>query len=350
MSELQLAAIPMDLPFAWGGPAGTGRIRVHPEDFQVLEIPFVTPDGDGEHCWLYVRKRGSNTQWVAQQLAQHAGVAVSRVSYAGLKDRHAITEQWFSVHLPGQQGPDWQALNNESFQVLDAQRHSRKLQRGTLLGNRFCLTIRDVQAAPGMLEKRLQAIRDGGFPNIFGVQRFGRGGDNLQQAARLFARPKSRLPRHKRSLYLSAVRSALFNRVLAARVQEHCWNTALPGEALQLAEKSACFVAEQLDDELLQRLEQHAVHPTGPLCGEGESLPVGDAAAFERSVLQPWNDWISGLKQFRLAAARRALRVVPRDFSWEAGDDASWTIRFFLPAGCYATALLREVLETGEPA
>lgn len=348
MSKLQLAPIPTELPFAWGGPAGTGAVRIHPEDFQVIEIPLITPDENGEHAWLYVRKRSSNTQWVAQQLARYAGVALSRVSYAGLKDRHAVTEQWFSVHLPGKQGPDWRALDNENFQVLDARRHSRKLKRGTLRGNRFCITVRNVQAEPRLMEQRLRAIRAGGMPNFFGVQRFGREGDNLRQAVRLFNQPKSRLPQHKRSLYLSAVRSALFNRVLAARIREQCWNRALPGEALQLAGKSACFVAEQLDDELQQRLQRNEIHPTGPLCGEGAMLPTGEAADYEEFVLQPWSDWIQGLKRLRLGAARRALRVCPGDLCWEISKNRSCTLGFFLPAGSYATVLLREVLEAGE--
>jgi tRNA pseudouridine13 synthase len=349
MNDLQLAPIPTDLPCAWGGPAGTGSIRVQPEDFQVTEIPLVTPDENGEHVWLYIRKRGTNTQWVARQLARHACAGLSRVSYAGLKDRHALTEQWFSVHLPGKPGPDWQALNNETLQVLDVRRHSRKLKRGTLLGNRFCITVRDVQADAGLMEQRLQAIQDGGMPNFFGSQRFGREGDNLRQAARLLNQPKSRLPQHKRSLYLSAVRSALFNRVLAARIEQRCWNTALPGEALQLAGKSACFVMQQPDHELQQRLERNEVHPTGPLCGEGPVLPTGEAADYEQSVLRPWNNWVQGLKQFRLAAARRALRVHPGDLSWKIDADGSCSMRFFLPAGSYATVLLREVLATREP-
>ena len=120
------------LPYAYGQPSLQGRLRAVPEDFQVREEMNFTLDGAGEHVWLWVRKRGANTEWVARQLAQRAGVASGAVSYAGLKDRHAVTEQWFSVHLPGRAEPDWSADPDPEFTVLKAVRHSRKLRRGAL--------------------------------------------------------------------------------------------------------------------------------------------------------------------------------------------------------------------------
>jgi len=334
-----------ELPTAWGGPLSPARFRVQPEDFQVFEVPLVSPGGEGEHCWVHVRKRNSNTQWVARQLARFAEVSLSAVSYAGLKDRNAVTEQWFSVQLPGRPDPDWKSLPQADFEVLQAARHSRKLKTGALKGNRFCLRIHNVNASTDGVNQRMQQLACGGFPNYFGPQRFGHNAGNLAEAEKLFTRPGSRLPRHKRGIYLSAVRSALFNQVLAARVEDGRWNTAMPGDALQLEGKSACFVADAIDEQIDHRLQALEVHPTGPLCGDGEVLVRGQAARYEAGQLQACREWIEGLQRFRVAAARRALRAVPGDLKWRLDADGSWVLEFFLAAGCYATSLLREVFD-----
>jgi tRNA pseudouridine13 synthase len=345
-------AIPgwQDLPTAWGGPCGRGRIRVQAEDFQVSEVLFVEPCGEGEHCWVHVRKRNSNTQWLAQQLARFAGVPPSAVSYAGLKDRRAVTEQWFSIQLPGRPDPDWRGFSSEEFEVLRAERHSRKLKTGALKGNRFALRVRAVEAAAEGIDQRLRQIAAAGFPNYFGPQRFGHQASNLAEAERMFARPRSRLSRHKRGLYLSAVRSALFNQVLAARVADASWNREMSGDVMQLEGKSACFVVEADDREIEQRLEAMAVHPTGPLCGDGDGMVGGQVARYEAEQLQAYRDWIEGLQRFRVAVARRALRAAPGDLQWRRDGDGSWLLEFFLPAGSYATSLLREVFDLDEEA
>lgn len=349
-ARAELPPIPLALPCAWGGPVGRGVARVGAEDFQVVEIPLATPSGEGEHSWLYVRKRNANTQWVARQLARYAGVPGSAVSYAGLKDRNAVTEQWFSVHLPGRQDPDWRALACQDVEILEAQRHTRKLRTGTLRGNRFRLVVRDVDADRVLIEQRLAQVRAGGFPNAFGPQRFGHDGANLQAAARLLQDPRARVPRDKRSIYLSAVRAALFNRVLAARIADASWNRALPGEALQLEGKSACFVANEVDADILARLAALEIHPTGPLCGDGEPLAVGAAAQYESELLQTWEGWIAALRRFRLVRARRALRALAGDLTWHSDNGRDWTLAFSLPAGAYATSLLHEVFELDDNA
>ncbi len=343
-----LTPIPLALPCAWGGPVIRASVRNSPEDFQVTEVPLVAADGDGEHSWLYVRKRNANTPWVARQLARFAQVHNSAVSYAGLKDRNAVTEQWFSVHLPGRPDPDWQALVSDEFQVLESHRHSRKLKTGALRGNRFRVHLRQLDGSIADLEQRLQQIRSGGIPNGFGAQRFGHGGANLDQAMRLLLNPRQRLPRDKRSIYLSAVRSALFNRVLAARIADACWNHAMPGDALQLAGRSACFVADTIDAETERRLSILEVHPTGPLCGDGDALVSGAALAYETKQLDAYRDWITALAGARVQAARRALRVLPGGLAWEFTPAGDCLLEFFLPAGSYATSLLREIVTLGD--
>jgi tRNA pseudouridine13 synthase len=333
-----------DLARAWGDPPASGLLRAAPEDFQVTEIPLLEPDGGGEHVWLLVRKRLQNTVDVAATLARCAGVPLRDVSYAGLKDRQAVTEQWFSVHLPGNAAPDWSAIGSPDVSILRAARHSRKLRRGALRGNRFRIVVRDLNADPALLRQRLETIAAEGVPNYFGEQRFGRDGSNLRTAERLFRNPRMRLSRHQRGLVLSAARSLLFNAVLSRRVSEGSWNRALPGDALQLLGSHSFFVATAVDAELEQRVATHDVHPTGPLYGRGTAAVAGDPLALETAVLAGYPDWLVGLEAAGLKQERRALRLTFDDLTWEqpAGDVLS--LEFSLPAGAYATSVLRELL------
>ncbi|MDW7603828.1 tRNA pseudouridine(13) synthase TruD, partial [Stenotrophomonas maltophilia] len=112
---------------------------------QVDELPAFEATGEGEHLLLHIRKRGANTVHVAKLLAKWAGLPEMAVSYAGMKDRHAVTTQRFSVHLPKRIAPDLAELTSDEIEVLEATWHNRKLQRGALAGNRFRLVLRDVQ-------------------------------------------------------------------------------------------------------------------------------------------------------------------------------------------------------------
>ncbi|MFN2309923.1 MAG: tRNA pseudouridine(13) synthase TruD [Gammaproteobacteria bacterium] len=331
------------LPFAFGGPVGAGRLRVEPEDFQVRELPVCEPEGAGEHAWLWVRKRNANTEWVARQLARHAGVTPREVSFAGLKDRHAVTEQWFSVHLPGQPDPDWAGARIEGVEILHTARHGRKLKRGALRGNAFVIRIRALSGARAEIDARLAEIALRGMPNYFGEQRFGHAGGNLE-AARAMLDGRTRPPRHLRGLYLSALRSFLFNQVLAARVADGSWERALPGEVLQLDGRRAWFPADPADAELVPRLTALAIHPTGPLWGRGTLATQADARHCETETLAPFANLCAGLERAGLEQDRRALRVAVRDLHGDWTPDGDLHIRFTLPAGSYATALLREII------
>lgn len=329
---------------AFGPPLGRGRLRVEPEDFVVIEQPLVEPADQGEHAWLRVRKRGQNTDWVAGQLARLAGVKSRDVSYAGLKDRHAVTEQWFSVQLPGRADPDWSVLDAEGVTVLEARRHSRKLRRGALRGNRFRLRLRDFTGDVDALLERTQVIASRGLPNYFGAQRFGREGGNLAAARRMFADPRRRLPRQKRSLYLSAARSYLFNRILAERVRRGDWDRCLSGDVMQLDGRSALFAVPACDDEIQSRLAAQEIHPTGALWGRGESLAGDECARLEAACLEPEAALCEGLERAGMELDRRALRVRVEGLrvTPEGGD--LW-LEFGLPAGSYATVLLDQLVE-----
>ena len=332
------------LAYAHGKPAATGQLRRVAEDFCVTEIPLLEPDGEGEHVWLWIRKRNENTPRVAEQLARFAAVQPRQVSYAGLKDRHAVTEQWFSVQLPGRDAPDWEALNSESLTVLRHARHSRKLRRGALQGNRFRITLRDIEADNDDLEKRLTLISAAGVPNYFGEQRFGRDAGNLQTALQLFANPRRRMARNRRSLALSAARSLLFNQVLSRRVHAACWNVPIDGDAMQLSGSHSFFIAESIDAELLARVHSKDVHPTGPLHGRGETPVQGACRQLEYAVLAGHADWCTGLEAAGLKQDRRALRLMVEDLRWQRTATADLLLEFSLPPGAYATCVLRELL------
>jgi tRNA pseudouridine13 synthase len=161
-------------------------IRGTPEDFFVEELPGFEPSGAGEHLLLTVEKRGMNTAFAAKRIAEWAGVAESAIGYAGIKDRHAVTRQAFSVWIPKKVAPAIDALQSDELQVLGHAWHSRKLPRGALAGNRFVLALRGIEGEREAIEQRLQAISMRGVPNYFGEQRFGRGGGNVQQAVAMF--------------------------------------------------------------------------------------------------------------------------------------------------------------------
>jgi tRNA pseudouridine13 synthase len=330
--------------FAWGSPAVAGRQRSRPEDFQVIELPLVEPSGQGEHAWLLIRKRMENTEAVARQLAHCAGVSPRQVSYAGLKDRNAVTEQWFSVHLPGRLDPDWNAIHSDTLTLVRYARHGRKLRRGALTGNAFRIRVREVTGDRVLLEERLKQVAAHGVPNYFGAQRFGRAAGNLHAADRLFAGTADKLTRHQRGLALSAARSFLFNRVLAQRVSDASWNRAIPGEALQLSGSHSFFVANTVDPELEQRVLSMDVHPTGPLIGSGETPVTGAARQLESGSLADQQAWCTGLARAGLRQERRALRLQVTGLAWTWPQPDCLELTFSLGAGAYATSVLRELV------
>ncbi|TJY55938.1 tRNA pseudouridine(13) synthase TruD [Sinimarinibacterium sp. CAU 1509] len=329
------------LPYAYGGPPLQASLRSTPEDFIVDELQSIAPDGDGDHAWLLVRKRGANTDWVAKELARFAGVNPVDVGYAGLKDRDAVTTQVFTVHLPGRPDPDWSAFPHEGVEVLEQHRHRRKLKRGALLGNRFTLHLRNVQGDTAAAEQRLQAIATRGVPNYFGDQRFGLGGANVARAEAMFA--GKRVDRNTRSMLLSAVRSQLFNLVLAERVRQHNWDQALDGEVWSLSGSRSWFGPEAYSEALAERLASGDIHPSGPLWGRGSLPTTGVALELEQHALQECDALKSGLERAGLDQDRRALRLFSQNLQWQWPEPDVLKVQFQLPPGTYATVLMREL-------
>ncbi len=332
------------LPLAFGAPLWEqARIRSTPEDFQVDELPAFEATGEGEHLLLDIRKRDANTLHVARRLAQWAGLPEMAVSYAGMKDRHAVTTQRFSVHLPKRSAPDVALLDDDEMQVVSSTWHNRKLQRGALAGNRFRLVLREVDADAAAVDERLRQIAARGLPNWFGEQRFGRDGGNAPAALAMFG--GRRMRKDQRSLLLSAARSALFNRVLAARVEQGCWDQPLDGEVWMLDGSRSVFGPEPWSDALAERLARFDIHPSGPLWGAGELRSAGAALRLEQDALADEESMAlrAGLQEAGLKQERRALRLRPALMQHQWLDTTSLELSFALPPGCYATAVLHEL-------
>ncbi|GLQ51400.1 tRNA pseudouridine(13) synthase TruD [Dyella flava] len=337
-----MATTELELPKAYGVSPLSAELRRTPEDFRVDEILGYDADGEGEHALLWVEKRGANTDWVARELARFAGVSPLNVGYAGLKDRHAVTRQAFTVQLAGKPDPDWSAFPHDDVKVLASTRHKRKLKRGALRGNRFVLVLRSVQGDHAHAEQVLLAIASRGVPNYFGEQRFGREGGNLAQARAMFA--GRRVDREKRSILLSAARSHIFNSVLAERVERDVWDKPLDGEIWSLAGSRSWFGPEPFDDTLATRLAQGDIHPSGPLWGQGEPPTTAVAGTLERQVAATFADLAEGVAAARMEQERRPLRLLPKELHWRWLDNETLELSFELPAGAYATVVARELI------
>lgn len=325
---------------AWGEPVATGRLRQRPEDFRVEERLGFQPDGDGPHCWLKVEKTGCNTADVAEMLAARLGVPLRDVGYSGLKDRHAICTQWFS--LPYCPTADWLGFEAEGVRILQAVRHRRKLKRGVHQLNRFDITVAVTEWDPGGLSRRLAQVRDRGVPSYFGEQRFGR---RYRENVRRLAAGE-RLARMQRSMTLSALRADLFNRVLDERVRRGSWRLALPGEYVNLDGTRSGFPAGDGDPAIAGRIEALDLHPTGPLFGAGDNPAAGEAARLETAVLDRHGTLCRVLASRGLRLERRPTRCRVRDLWW-ALDEGEGVLRigFALRRGEFATAVLREILD-----
>ncbi|OQX08715.1 MAG: tRNA pseudouridine(13) synthase TruD [Thiothrix lacustris] len=318
-----------------------GEFRCLPEDFIVDEQMDIALTGSGEHLWVQVRKTGANTDWVAGQLARCAGVPAKEVGYAGLKDRHAITTQWFSLPLPGMADPDFAALPDE-IEVLQQQRHDKKLRRGALEANRFSLTLRHCSGDFAEAAAICEQISQHGIPNYYGDQRFGHNFGNLRKAERWFAAGVEPKQRNQRSLYLSAARSWIFNNVLAQRVADGTWNQRVPGDVFMFEGGSAWF-ADDASAELPARLATQAIHPTGVLWGRGELPTQAEAGELEAEQAARFPIFCAGLEKQGLKQERRALRVNVGTVGFEVVDDSTLRLSFALPAGAYATVVLEQL-------
>lgn len=337
-------------------PGCGGRVRVTPADFQVEEIPAYQPTGDGEHLFVWIRKESLSTPQAVNLLARGLRLKEREVSYAGLKDTQAITLQQLCV--PARAEPLLLGFDHPRLKVLAAKRNPRKLRTGHLSGNRFKLRLRDVQDVASALAV-LATLRRVGLPNYFGEQRFGRELANARAGRELLVgreplvgagegggeEPHPAPDRFRRKLFLSAFQSALFNRALGARITLGTFSRALPGDVLKKHETGGEFVCEAPETDQ-PRVDAFEVSPAGPLFGPSMLGSRGEVGAFEQRLLDEERIDASVFERGRgeTRGARRFYRVPVADLTAEP-EGADLLLSFSLPAGSYATVLLRELLK-----
>lgn len=339
----------IELAYAYGTPEADAVIRARPEDFVVEEVLGFEPSGEGEHAYLKIKKCGLNTRAVAQMLARHAGVRSMDVGFAGMKDRNAVTTQWFSVGLAGRDDPDWDALQSDALEVMETMRHGKKLRPGQLKINRFRISLSDIHGDRETIKARLDSIASGGVPNYFGPQRFGQNGANLDAARAVFMGKRKVRDRRLKGIYLSAARAQVFNQVLSARVASGRWNRALPGDVLMFDDSRSRFTTEDEDLAGDPRIESLELHPTGPLWGSGSPDTAGEVAAMEREAAESLTELTAGLEAAGLKADRRALRLRVSALEYEDSGEQGIAMTFALRPGAFATVVLREIVNARGP-
>ena len=346
MTEPTDQPLSLDLPKYYPSLHLSGVFRSVPEDFKVDENLGFTPAGEGEHQLLHIEKTGQNTHWVAQQIADFFGLDKKAVGYCGRTDRHAVTRHWMSIYDPKQHcaqilssagldtGASQQAaaMAIEGVTLLSAARHLRKLRPGDHQSNRFSIRLRDLVDTRGhqaldpsqhaSIISDIQARLQQGVPNYFGLQRFGRDGNNLRLADAWLNKGKP-LPSQQRGIVISAARAYLFNQILAQRLLRYQHLQPLDGD----------IVIDGI--------------PTAALWGRGRLASTADVLQLETATMERWHTWCHGLEHCGLQQERRPITLLPKQCSL-AIEDNDFTLRFELPAGAFATSVLAEIIELRE--
>lgn len=332
----------LDFNFLYGKPKSTGVYKQRCEDFIVKEDLGFELSGEGEHVCLWVQKIGENTQYLARQLAKFAGIQARDVSYAGLKDRQGDTWQWFSLHIPGKITPDFTLFESPGVTIHKVIRHNKKIKTGALAGNYFSITLRDISDKQAV-ETALLNVKKG-VPNYFGEQRFGHAGHNVNAALTMFTGRKIK-DRFKRGIYLSAARSYLFNQVVSARISDELYLNPMLGDCVQFVSNRSFFPLPGLEQSTIERLTSREICLTAPLWGAGELTSEGDAKEYELDKLKDYKSLQTGLAKNGLKQQRRPLLLIAEQLSAVWLDEQTVCINFYLPSGCYATSLLRELIQ-----
>lgn len=369
----------------YGDSLGYADLKQEMHDFIVEEQLGFEPSGEGEHIFLWLEKANLNTAFVAESLAKFSKLQLRDITYAGRKDKFALTRQWFGVHIANKKEPNWDEFKLDGAKILKVTRNDRKLRVGVLKGNRFELILRNLR--PNIkhdtqlgaesffkaLTHRLELIKRQGAPNYYGSQRFGeiriasqdshplgsqqadseqststhslRQGGNLALAEKLISGEAIR-NRNKRSMAISALRSWLFNEIIHERIVQGRFHQALFGDAMQLSGSNSFFVFEDEAEQanILRRLGEFDINITAPLWGDGRLHTAEAAKDLELNCAGKFPNITQALNALGLKQERRAIRIVPQDFKWQV-EDNMLKMQFSLPAGCFATSIVSELLD-----
>lgn len=327
--------------FPYGTAQTSGLLKSTADDFEVEEVLGFEPSGEGEHLFLWVEKRGLSTNELITRIARDHGLPPANFGHSGMKDKHALTRQWLSLHLPGKADP-FETPQGDGYQVLRQARHHKKLRPGTHKFNRFRLCLREVAELSELSRQQIEQVKTTGFANYFGQQRFGRKQDNVEQA--LSQLGTRRLSRSRKSILLSSLRSHLFNLILAERIQLGHWELPLNGDVFMLRGSHSIF-ADAPNDELLQRFRQLDISSCGSLFGAGRSMMSAMPVEIEQRIFAENPQITDALQKQDSRLQMRPLRVAADslEYDYDAAE-AVLKIELELPAGSYMTTVLEHFL------
>lgn len=310
------------------------------EDFIVEEILGFDLSGEGEHLWLYIQKTGMNTQEAIKRISHYSNIPKRHIGYSGLKDKQAVTSQWLSLYLPGKEDIDFSQFNDENIIIKTLKRHNKKLKVGTHKQNRFILTLRDIQKEFSEIESTLQSIKQNGYINYYGEQRFGH--DNLSLATQWIKgtyTPK----RHEKGFLYSVIRAYLFNAYIDDRLAQGTFEKPLIGDIVSLSHGSSFFkVDSAAEKDIKARFKKGEILLAAPLIGKLQKLHYDDEAL--QSYLrfcEPYQEYIDFLNSENLEMQFRATKVLPENLSYQYNEnDNTLVLHFTLIKGAYATTLV----------
>lgn len=332
--------------FSWlyGKPVATGKLKQLPEHFIVKEVLGFSFTGKGEHLMVKIRKTGENTKYVANELAKFCGVKSKDISWAGLKDRHAVTEQWLSVHLPKSDHLKFALFEatHPGVEILEMTRHNKKLRPGDLLGNSFQLIATEVTDMEDVLA-RLEKVKLTGVPNYFGAQRFGHEGNNVTEARRWGRENVRTRDNTKRSFYLSAARSWIFNNIVSQRITEGYFSQPVDGDIL-LDQNDRIVNENVTSEESIQKIQNGEWSISAALAGDNQLPTTEKALSFEQPQLDAEPDLMALICGNRMRHERRSVELHPENLTWSSEGD-TLTLSFSLTSGSFATVIVRELLQ-----
>ena len=311
-----------------------GVIKQAAADFRVDEELGFLPSGEGEHVFVQLQNSGDNTAYLQAQLAKFAGIPARSVSYSGLKDRHAITTQWFGLHLPGKKSLQWDELCLNNTRVIQAERHNKKLRIGAHKSNAFDILVRCDEQQAQTASDNLEQVLARGFPNYFGLQRFGHNGSNL------ISKPRNK---NQRSLQISAARSFLFNALVSTKVADGSWLNLEAGDVVQLNGVQSIFTIEEVDSIIQRRLDEGDIHPSALLCGDD----LSSVQIEELAIIEQFPSLLEIIEKAQVKSSRRATRANAKNLQWNI-EKEGLRLKFSLGTGSYATALIGDVFDLGE--
>lgn len=337
------------LIYPYGEPLQTGVIKSQTDDFRVIENLGFEPCGEGEHLFLYIEKTNLTTQDLIEQIAREFSIKPRDIGYSGLKDKHAVTQQWLSLHLPGQMN-SLDILSSSHYTLLQHGWHNKKIRSGSHRSNTFEVIVRGVAKLSDQTKQQINDAKAFGMANYFGEQRFGVRQDNVERAIHTFTneRRTRKLSRTKRSLYISALRSFLFNQILSRRLEQDHWLQPLQGDVYMLSGSHSIF-SDAIDSNILDRYQQQDISSAASLFGDGDSMLSDNALAIEDAVFHQYPEIVGCLAAQKVKRQMRTTRVTVEGFNVvHDAETQSLTVSATLPSGCFFTTLLQHFIDTSK--